>query len=744
MLPRLLCCLLAFAVTAVAFSADFLEFIERPLLEQRFKLSQSDTDAGLVVVEIDPKSLREIGTWPWRRSLHALLIDRLTAAEVGRIVFDVDFSLTSNDADDTALENALARRGGNTVLAAFRQWSEAESRFVDVGPLPRFSQHSDVASANVFPESDGLVWRMTHTQEWNGVLIPSIPSSLATALGTTIVSTGSEQSFWIDYGLKSNSILRFSFSDVASGAVDPALLKGKVVLVGATAVELGDNVAVPLHKSLPGVLVQMLAAQSLVQARALQPLHPALTYSLLFLVTLGVASVSWNQRPGRALVVFFFICTAFFAASVGTQAKANLLLPVAPVFVGAFLTAAFVFIFRFRQLGFKVIAERLARQRSQALMANVAENAFDALITTDKLGEISSINNAAMRIFRVSRTKALGMNMSVFYIPSKLTDSATFEQVLAQAALLGQPLRILCRRMTGRAFHADLAITRLEEEHGGGLILLMRDIDRQVKAEKRALRRERELKAARQKAELANRAKTEFLANMSHELKTPLNAVMGFAEIMQNELYGPLGSPNYVEYSKDIYDGGARLLATVTDVLDFARIEDGNLELRDEELDLADVLTRLARLARDRAEAAGVELKLVLPDESLFFIADERLLKQALGALISNAIKFNREGGHVTLSLELSEKGDAFLSVSDCGIGIPADQIETCLKAFGQADSSLQRKYEGAGLGLTLANAYIESHGGTLAIESIVDEGTTVNVLLPAERRYRPKVPKAG
>ncbi len=744
MLPRIFCCFLAFSITAAAFGSDFLEFVELPLLEQRFKLDKGEADPNLVVVEIDPKSLREIGTWPWKRSLHALLIDRLTAAEVRSIVFDIDFSLASSDIEDTALENALARRGGDIVLAAFRQWSEAENRFVDVGPLPRFAQHSDVASANVFPEFDGLVWRMQHAQEWNDMLIPSIPAYIAAASGMSSDQTHAEPGFGIDFGIAAHSLQRFSFSDVAGGAVDPSLLKGKIVLIGATAVELGDNVAVPLHKSLPGVLVQMLAAQSLVQGRALQPLHPALTYSLLFLITLAVAFICWKQRPGWALATLFVIDAAVFSAAVVTQSSAGLLLPVAPVIIGTFLTAAFAFIFRFRQLGFKVISERLARQRSQALMANVAENAFDALITTDRSGKISSINNAAMRIFRVSHAKALSLNMSEFYIPSKLTDAAPFLEVLTQAVLLGQPMRILCRRMTGRAFHADIAVTRLEEEYGGGLILLMRDIDRQVKAEKRAARRERELKAAKQKAELANRAKTEFLANMSHELKTPLNAVMGFAEIMQNELYGPLGSPNYVEYSKDIYDGGARLLATVTDVLDFARIEDGNLELREEELDLADLLKRVAGHSRERAEAAGVDLKLELPDENLFFTADERLVKQALGAVISNAIKFNREGGHAILALALCDNGDARLSVSDNGIGIPDDQIETCLKAFGQADSSLQRQYEGSGLGLTLAKAYVESHGGSLVIESLVDEGTSVDILLPAERRYQPKLSRAG
>lgn len=744
MLPWLVGSLSAFGIAAAAFSLNTLSFIERPLLEQRFKLDDREADDRLAIVEIDPKSLREIGSWPWKRSLHALLVDRLTAANAGTIVFDVDFSLASEEREDAALENALARRSGRTVLAAFRQWSEADGRIVDLGPLSRFAQHAEVASANVFPESDGLVWRLPLTHSWNRRSIPGIPSIVAAQSGASNERIGPTSDFWIDYSIAAQTVSRFSFSDVARGAVDPSLLAGRTILVGATAVELGDNIAVPLHRSLPGVFVQMLAAQSLIQGRALQTTPIGLSFTFLLVVTVLVAFVSWKQRPAHALANLI-LCNAFaFTLAVAIQSHSAMLLPLSPVVVGSSLACIFTFMIRFQQLGLRVISERLARLRSQAIMANVAENAFDALITTTEAGEIRSINNAAMRIFRVTRTKASGLNMSQFYLPSKLTDSHSFALVLKQAVFSGQPQHILCRRRTGRAFHADMAVTRLEEEHGGGLILLMRDIDRRVKAEKRAQRRERELRVAKQKAEMANRAKTEFLANMSHELKTPLNAVMGFAEVMQNELFGPLGAPNYKEYANDIYDGGARLLATVTDVLDFARIEDGKLELREEEIDLGDLMTRLGKLSRERAEEAGLTLNIEPPTENIFFVADERLIKQALGAIVSNAIKFNKEEGHVTLSLRLDSNGDALLSVSDSGIGIAEEQIETCFKAFGQADSSLQRTYEGAGLGLTLANAYIESHGGRIQIDSKLDEGSSVTIVLPAERRYQPKLSQAG
>ncbi len=731
MFSRIFSWLIAVALTTVALSYGGLDFIERPLQEQRFKLNNSEADAGLVIVEIDPKSLREIGTWPWRRSLHALLIDRLTAANAGMVIFDVDFSLASSEAEDTAFEKALARRAGRTVLAAFRQWSDADQQYVDIGPLPQFARYSQIASANIFPESDGLLWRQPLVYDYKDGTIPSIASSMAGIAGVAIDVNDNSQDFWIDYGIDPATIQRFSFSDVAGGTVDPALLEGKIVLVGATAVELGDNVATPIYRSLPGVIVQMLAAQSLVKQRALQPLSKYQTFILLLLVSGGIALISWKQHPGRTLAAIFACDAVVFGGTVAIQSGYGILVPVAPVVVGTFLTGTFIFMARFRQLGLSMISERLARVRSQAMMASVAENAFDALITTDATGRIKTINHTAIKIFAVGNSDIKGFKMAKFYVPSLLTNKQSFDDVLQQAVSTGESLHILCKRNNGRAFHADLAVTYLNQEENDDLILLIRDINRRVKAEKLAQRRERDLVAARQKAELANRSKTEFLANMSHELKTPLNAVMGFADIMQQEMFGPLGSPNYLEYSRDIYDSGTRLLVTVTDVLDFARIEDGNLEARKDVFNLSDLVSRIVDMSRIRVEAAGLEMNVEVLDQDITFIGDERLIKQTLGSIISNSIKFNRQDGHINLALYKDEEGDIVLSITDSGIGIPADQIDACFKAFGQVDSSLQRHYEGAGLGLTLARIYVEIQNGILRIESVMDEGTTVTIKFP-------------
>jgi len=735
LLSRILVLFFAFILTATAFGTGMLDIVERPLLEQRFKLDIRDGRPDLVVVEIDPKSLREIGTWPWKRSLHALLVDRLTAAGAKTIVFDVDFSLSSSEAEDLAFEKALARRNGRTVLAAFRQWSDADGRFVDVGPMPRFLPYSEIASANIFPESDGLLWRQPMFLAWNDQVIPTIATSIAMRAGWSVDPDTPIQDFWIDYSITPDSFERYSFSDVAGGMVDPAVFSGKTVLVGATAVELGDNVATPLYKSLPGVLVQMLAAQSLMKERALQPLPNTITFLLLFLAITGVVAFSWRKSPGQAIAAVFGLNIGIFIAAAVLQSFYAVLVPAAPFIVGTFLVGTFIFLVRFRQLAARAVAERFARLKSQAMMANVAKNAFDALITTDENGKIQTFNLAAERIFEIRQSKVSGRGMSEYYVPSKLTHNLAFEDVLKQAVSTSEHLRILCKRANGKAFHADLAVTRIDEEETGGLILLMRDIDDFVKVERLAKRRERELKIAKQQAEGANRAKTEFFANMSHEFKTPLNAVMGFAEIMHGEILGPLGSPKYVEYSKDIYDGGARLLDTLNDVLDFARLEDGKFVIQSEEFSLSDLVIRLGENSVEQIKTAGLTLTMKLPSPPIDYTSDQRLLKRALEAILSNAIKFNRPEGKIELALCYNEEGDIQLSVSDSGIGIPAEEIENCFSAFGQANRGLNRQYEGAGLGLSLAIKYTEVLDGKLLIESEVDEGSTVTIILPVAQQ---------
>lgn len=251
--------------------------------------------------------------------------------------------------------------------------------------------------------------------------------------------------------------------------------------------------------------------------------------------------------------------------------------------------------------------------------------------------------------------------------------------------------------------------------------------------------RDSEREAAHAAAVSANRTKSEFLANMSHELRTPLNAILGFSEMMQMRVYGPLGSDRYDEYVNDIVASATHLLSLINDILDISKIEFGKLTLTEEEIPLERPIRASLTLMRERARESGVTLVENFASPLPEIVADETKIKQILLNLLSNAVKFTPSGGTVTVSVATAGlNGGTTIEIADTGIGIPEDQIAKALEPFGQIDSSATRRHEGSGLGLPLAKALVELHGGTFGIESKVSVGTRVWFTLPPSRTSEP------
>ena len=251
---------------------------------------------------------------------------------------------------------------------------------------------------------------------------------------------------------------------------------------------------------------------------------------------------------------------------------------------------------------------------------------------------------------------------------------------------------------------------------------------------------------ARDAALAAARSKAEFLANMSHELRTPLNAILGFSEMLQSGLFGPM-SAKQEEYVADIRQSGQHLLSLINDILDLSKAEAGKLAVEESEVPIRFLLERSRRMVAERARRGGLDLVVELPDElrRADLKADERKLTQVLLNLLSNAVKFTDPGGRVELGVRRNpgpaapgaaegEGGTIELYVADTGIGIAEDDIPRVFQPFEQVDSSLSRRYEGTGLGMSLVKAMVDLHDGEVVLESEPGVGTTVRVLLPAWR----------
>lgn len=235
---------------------------------------------------------------------------------------------------------------------------------------------------------------------------------------------------------------------------------------------------------------------------------------------------------------------------------------------------------------------------------------------------------------------------------------------------------------------------------------------------------------AQHRAEV-DRLKTEFLTLMSHELRTPLNAIIGFSEVMLDELDGPLTESQRTDLAS-IRHSGWRLLGLINNILDLSKIEAGQMELNRETVDLIQLIELAVSTATGLLEGKPITLKQHLPDQALFVWADSMRMQQVLLNLLSNAVKFTQAG---QITVTASRRGNwVTVTVADTGIGIPPEKHADIFKVFTQVDSSKTRRFEGAGVGLSITKKLVELHGGGIWVESTPGRGSAFSFTLPAKQ----------
>jgi PAS domain S-box-containing protein len=368
-----------------------------------------------------------------------------------------------------------------------------------------------------------------------------------------------------------------------------------------------------------------------------------------------------------------------------------------------------------------------ALRASEAKLRNIFKMAPKGILATDERGRITMFSDGAEVIFGYKAHGVLGRDLGCL-MPARFRTGhqAHFQSFTGNphaSRKMGSGFEIVGLHKNGTEFLMEASLSKIEMPDGMICTAIMRDLTR-------AKAMYDDLQEAKQRAEEASKAKSTFIANMSHELRTPLNAILGFSELLQSDFF----SSKRAEYSNLIHDSGRHLLNLINDILDLSKVEAGRWTLRDTHIEMGRLISDSMTLMIGNAETAGVALTSNMPKNLPAIYGDERALTQILLNLISNAIKYTRAGGEVTVFARLDQSGEMVFGVRDTGIGISEEDQKLVFDQFGQGRHDTVRADKGTGLGLPIVKGLAIAHGGRVQLESKVGAGTCVTVFLPSNR----------
>ncbi|PCI01112.1 MAG: PAS domain-containing sensor histidine kinase [Alphaproteobacteria bacterium] len=359
----------------------------------------------------------------------------------------------------------------------------------------------------------------------------------------------------------------------------------------------------------------------------------------------------------------------------------------------------------------------------------IVENAAGGIYQVSVDGRIMSANPALVEIWGYSSEgEIMGSDFNIRNISVSDADTKSYEKAMHSDGFIRNH-ETQIRRKNGEVIWVSENARAVSDVDGSILYY-------EGSVEDITQRKETEiaLMEAKLNSDLASRAKSEFLANMSHELRTPLNAIIGFSEIIKSEALGEIEQKPYVDYAKDIYSSGSRLLTVINEILGISKIEAGERQLSESIVDLGGVTQTCIDLLAAKIEVNNIDVTNIIDQNLPSIVAEEMAFKQMIMNLLSNAIKFTPADGKITISSEYDGQGDLRVSITDTGVGIDETDIPKALSPFGQLDNALSRTNSGTGLGLTLVDSLVRLHGGRLELLSQKGIGTTVTLVVPEKR----------
>lgn len=376
---------------------------------------------------------------------------------------------------------------------------------------------------------------------------------------------------------------------------------------------------------------------------------------------------------------------------------------------------------------------RKALAVSQQRTREVIDRCKDAFVSMDEDGRVFDWNPAAEEIFGWTRREAVGELLTDLFIPVKDDEEghAVLKRFLdtGESRKVGRRFEAVVRDRDGHRFPVEVTLGTQVVEGRPVFNTFIWDISERRKTEE-------ELTAARDSADIANRAKSEFLANMSHELRTPLNAIIGFSEMMKFEIGTSLDQRGK-EYAENILDSGRHLLALINDILDISRVEIGRVDMDETVFSLNDAIEACLKLLQHTADRSDVRFENRIAGQPMEIKGDIRLVRQILLNIVGNAVKFSGEGTCVRIWAE-SDADHVSIFVGDEGPGMDPESAQSIFSPFVQLSETIESAQGGAGLGLAIVKRFTELHQGSVAVSTALGRGTTIEVRLPADRLVTP------
>jgi diguanylate cyclase (GGDEF)-like protein/PAS domain S-box-containing protein len=468
------------SILALAVATGLHTPLQNTLTALRFGWLSRPASGDVVLVAVDSPSIAAIGVWPWPRTMHARLINRLEQAGASEIVFDIDFSSESTPDGDAALEQALRGAGGSVILPAFKQFvpSRGGKTAIHIDrPLPQFARHSWSAAINIEPDPDGLVRRYPAGEMLDGEFVPSVGGLLA----GRYANSGSRL---IDFGIRAASLPTVSFIDVLRG--DPAVmqsLKGKKIIVGATALELGDRVNVPNGQVIPGVVLQALATESMLQGRALEPASAVVTIGELGFVALLMFGLWRRFSTAVRVELLLGLAIAVEAGAAVLQSRIPVVLDTALVHIAI---AAYLIAIALDEMDIRGLLGRIAERRFHRIAMSIG----DGLVCVDSAGKITLWNPGAAAIFGFPPEEMIGKPFAAIFAsagpqspPAFAITDLPWESLQSPG---GKVLELEGRRKNGELFPFEACFSAWQGTDGAfqyGVVL--RDISVRKREEER-------------------------------------------------------------------------------------------------------------------------------------------------------------------------------------------------------------------------------------------------------------------